>query len=486
MPLTFDSLIRVSKLGDRDPDEAETIREQQRENLRAIQSRGGQLGREVRAVNQSGGTVIDTPAWREALQRCKRGESNGIVVTYTSRLARNARALGGFLAELEAAGGDLIVAGMPGVDYRTMGGSAIIGIMGIMDDLYFRQCRERGLNQMESMAHDGVPIQCPYGYQRNGVVTEAADGTVVVVKTNPARHAKTLVRNDGTAKFVKLIFERRADKRPWSEIRDELGRVGAPLPGRSGAWQIQTLRSITRQRMYLGEVKIGKRIVLDAHEPLVSVDLFNRAQSTHVSVPTTGRFSGGLAAGLLRCASCGGSMCTRSGRRAASGEMRLTYGCHRFGKRGACERPMTITRQPIDTFLDEWVVSAIRGELPLALFTESRELESARAALEHAKAQRERMTDNAGIGELHPDDVADIYRRARTMVDQAQAHYDGLLARTELATQLPRSPDAWSALDDDGKRRVLGLLIDHIDVMPAASRSRMLNPVDRLVIVERS
>lgn len=484
MPLTFDSLIRVSKLGERDPDEAETIREQQRENLRAIQMRGGQLGREVRAVNQSGGTVIDTPAWRDALERCKRGESNGIVVTYTSRLARNARALGGFLAELEAAGGDLIVAGMPGVDYRTMGGSAIIGIMGIMDDLYFRQCRERGLNQMESMATDGVPIQCPYGYRRNGVETEI-DGTTVVLKTNPARHGKTLVPDDGTAKFVKLIFERRADKRPWSEIRDELGSLDAPLPGRSGAWQIQTLRSMTRQRMYLGEVKIGKRIVLDAHEPLVSVDLFNRAQS-NVSVPHTGRFSGGLAAGLLRCSSCGGTMSTRSGKKIANGELRLIYGCHRFGTRGACERPMTITRAPVDAFLDGWVMSAIRGELPLALFAESRELESAHAALAHATQHRARMIENAGIGELHPDDVADIYRRARTMVDEAQVHYDSLLARTELAAQLPSTPNAWSALDEDGKRRVLGLLIDHIDVRPAASRSRMLNPVDRLSIIERS
>lgn len=484
MPLTFDSLIRVSKLGERDPDEAETIREQQRENLRAIQARGGQLGREVRAVNQSGGTVLDTPAWRDALDRCKRGESNGIVVTYTSRLARNARALGGFLAELEAAGGDLIIAGMPGVDYRTMGGSAIIGIMGIMDDLYFRQCRERGLNQMESMARDGVPNMCPYGYRRNGSITEGADGSVVTIKTIPTRHAKTLVPDDNTAKFVRLIFQRRADKRPWSEIRDELGRLGAPLPGSSGAWQIQTLRSMTRQRMYLGEVKIGKRVVLDAHAPLVSVDLFNRAQS-NVSVPRTGGCSGGLAAGLLRCSFCGGAMSTRSGKKLAGGEFRLIYGCHRFGTRGACERPMSITRAPIDEFLDGWVVSAIRGELPLALFTESRELESARAALEHAKAQRVRMTEHTSIGELHPDDVADIYRRARTIVDDAQAHYDSLLTRAELATQLPSSADAWSALDEDGKRRVLALLIDHIDVMAPVSRSRMLDPVDRLVIIER-
>lgn len=482
MPLTFDSLIRVSKLGERDPDEAETIREQQRENLRAIQMRGGQLGREVRAVNQSGGTVIDTPAWREALERCKRGESNGIVVTYTSRLARNARALGGFLAELELAGGDLIVAGMPGVDYRTMGGSAIIGIMGIMDDLYYRQCRQRGLMQVDSMINDGVPNHCPYGYRRNGVETEI-DGTKVILKTNPARHGKTLVPST-TAQFVKLIFERRADRRPWSEIRDELARLDAPLPGRSGAWQIQTVRAMVRNRIYLGEVKLGKRIVLDAHEPLVSVDLFNRAQS-NVSVPRTGECSGGLAAGLLRCSFCGGAMSTRSGKKLASGEFRLIYGCHRFGTRGACERPMSITRAPIDEFLDGWVVSAIRGELPLALFTESRELESARAALEHAKAQRERMIEHTEIAELHPDDVADIYRRARTIVDDAQAHYDSLLARAELATQLPSSADAWSALDEDGKRRVLALLIDHIDVMAPVSRSRMLNPVDRLVIIER-
>src|SRR5689334_19439937 len=87
---TYDSLIRISKVGDRKRDGSLMSDTQQEDaNKRAIRQHGGRLGRTFSALNVSGGDVFDSAQWREALERVRAGKSQGVAIAYLDRYGRD-------------------------------------------------------------------------------------------------------------------------------------------------------------------------------------------------------------------------------------------------------------------------------------------------------------------------------------------------------------------------------------------------------------
>jgi hypothetical protein len=102
----YDYITRVSKMGSRrESDESTmTVDDQREQCVGAIEEKGGRVGKEHKALNQSGRTSVDSKPYREALARILRGESHGIAVAFDDRLARDWRKLGRYYDEMEAAG----------------------------------------------------------------------------------------------------------------------------------------------------------------------------------------------------------------------------------------------------------------------------------------------------------------------------------------------------------------------------------------------
>lgn len=473
MPKIYDSLIRVSKLGSRivSADSTMTIDDQRDANVYAIGRADGALGRELRADDQSGYSVTESPQWKEALRRCEAGESHGIVVAYGDRLTRNWRAIGAFYDRLEACGAEVIIAAMPGVDFRTPEGRVTTGMLAIMGDMQYQAAKVRGERIADRTMARGVPNRVPYGYRRNEQTG---------VKVDAERDAKALVPDPDTAQWVKLIFRHRAARWSWGNIADELDRLGVLGPTGKG-WGQSTLSAIIANRAYLGVVTLGKRVVEDAHEPLVDLALWREAQSTQRAPTRTGRLRGGLAAGLLMCSGCGERLQVVSAN--TNRAPRTMYACSRRRASGRCARPVAISKERVDTAVEKWILDGMSGEDPFDIFVGARELEVARIAVERANAQLAQLLKT--VATWDPDDAKVAYDAAKAGEADARAHYDQLAARADEAAALPDSPNAWYALGLDAQRRVLRLLVDRIDVAPPLSRSKFADVTARLTLKER-
>lgn len=474
----YDSLIRVSKMAGRveSAESTMTITDQRDANEYAIRAKGGQLGIEIMALDASGRTITESPQWRKALARVQSGESNGFAVAYSDRLSRNWRALGGFLDALEAAGGEVIIAGT-NIDYRTDDGRAQTGMMAVMSDMAWSAASTRNKRIAEAALARGVPNRVPYGYRRNGTF----DNKVLVSKIDPALDGKALVIDEGErADAVRLIFRMREARHSWVEIADALERQGVPSPSGKPRWVSSSMTSIVENRVYLGLVVLGDREPVAAHEILVTQAQWEAAQSVE-KVAHNGNLLGCLALGLMTCSSCGNTM-SYVGATTRGGERRVIYTCRRVST-GTCGRPMSVTQAPVDAWLERWVRDGLEGAEPFAVFATARELIAARAALDGAVAARKRIVVTAA--QWDPEDAEAAYRAAKDAEVVAREHYDGLLARADVAAQLPESANAWNALELDDKRRVLRLLIARIEVAPPRSRSKFEPITDRLTLVER-
>ena len=164
---TYDALIRVSKMNGRKESAESTMTtdDQAAAIVRAIREVGGRRGMTHEALDQSGFTIHRSDTYRKILDRVRAGKAQGIVIAYGDRLTRNWRAVGSFYDELEAAGAEVIIAGMPGVDYRTAAGRTMTGLMAVMSDAQYQTAKARGDAIAELTFKRGVPNRVPYGYR---------------------------------------------------------------------------------------------------------------------------------------------------------------------------------------------------------------------------------------------------------------------------------------------------------------------------------
>jgi len=124
----------------------------------------------------------------------------------------------------------------------------------------------------------------PFGYRRDG--------------------DKRLVIHGPEAKWVKWIFEQRADGRGWASMSRELTERGV----RQGTGRKLThhmLRRMVTHRVYLGVAYHGKHVHPDAHPALIDAVRFeaaNRVLPPGAPPPRAGRVN--VIGGLPRCAGC--------------------------------------------------------------------------------------------------------------------------------------------------------------------------------------
>ena len=183
----YDTLIRVSKMNGRkaSADSTMTLTDQRSLIDGELQRVDGRKGKSFEALDQTGFTVLDSPAVDEIISRVERGQSEGLVIAYGDRLARNSWQLGGFFTRMEKAGGEIHDASMPGIDYRTPEGRQLTMMRGVSSEGVYFAAKRRGDNVADAVVARGVANAVPYGYRRNA----GPDG----VKTDPDRDAKALV-----------------------------------------------------------------------------------------------------------------------------------------------------------------------------------------------------------------------------------------------------------------------------------------------------
>lgn len=282
------------------------------------------------------GTQFERPAFDEMMQDMKAGLINCIVVKDLSRLGRNYLEAGNYLEQIFPFFKVRFISITDGYDSISpdfTDEALIIPLKNIINEGYAKDISVKVSSAIATRKRQGkfmgkVPL---YGYLKD---------------PDDKNH---LVIDPDASLIVKRVFQMKLDGISLGLIAKQMNEKGVPCPSKyfvlkglsketkylSSFWDRNTVKRMLTNRMYLGCIVYGKsvrsfakgikehtvpeenwKVVEGTHEPLITVDAFERVQElleessreakNHASyaegdVPNLFR-------GLIRCADCGGAM----------------------------------------------------------------------------------------------------------------------------------------------------------------------------------
>lgn len=431
---TWAGIVRVSHMGSRKATAADFHSERdQIDALRqAIARVGGELEVLPSELDVSGGLPLEErPSLKRAVEGVEAGEFCGIVIAYQSRLGRDVEYEEAVWRRVERAGGRIEMA-LDGLDTSTVDGKMVRRIRSAMNAAE----RERHAERFEDLRRwaTGAGIwqrrQTPLGYCRDP----------------ETRHLVP----DRDADRVREAFRSRAAGKTLVSIAEEL-RMTA-----NGA------RALLRNRVYLGELRVGEHINADAHAPLVTEQEWESAQ---LSAPQPARAARppALLAGLARCQACGHAL-TRGGDSRHS-----VYICHGRSSAGRCPAPGAVTERLLDKLVERVAVQQL-ARLAVTSAPRTDGLEAAQLAVRGAEQELAAYLEGVQAAGLDPADFAAGARLRREHTERARSEMRRELALRPAAPTFGTGADAWQNLDPQERNRVLRGLLEAVIVRRGGGR----------------
>jgi DNA invertase Pin-like site-specific DNA recombinase len=464
--MQLDGYIRVSRRGGREG-ESFISPQSQREAIQAYAaSRGWTIATWHEDIDQSGGT-LERPGFQEALARCRRGETGGIISAKLDRLSRSLAGIASLIDEAKQDGWHLVAVDF-GLDVKTAPGRLVADILGAVAAWELEQRRQGwGEAQARAVAR-GVHIasRTPTGYRKR------EDG-----RLEPDPSAVPVIRE---------LFRRRARGEGWTALARFLDESDVRGPYENSLWTAGAVSKIIRNRVYLGEARSGKHNNPDAHEPLVTRAEFEAAQGDRtVTTPRNG--DGLLLAGLVRCAGCRyvvkpDTMKDRDGSRLG------LYRCRGRHAAGKCPAPATIMARLLDPFVEAWFLAAVGADGPLA---EAAEATKAIEEAVEAVTEAERELDEYLAADLASVVGAAKFRAGTEVRQQAldTARAELVVARQGSAFFRDLTPgsmlEAWPSLSVSEKRHLLAATVDAVFIRAVRGSGRAIPPQERTRIFWR-
>lgn len=330
----FDIYTRVSDEGGRSGPTFRSPEEQEAAARAWIQRSGDEVGEVVYEGNVSGALAADDRRLGELIRRVESGESDGIVVLYEDRFARDVIEGGRALQRIVDAGGRLI-ATATGFDSENLNPQSemVFNFMLAVAQAQRKRNRQAYIDGKESAARRGVYCaRAPFGYDRDD--------------------AGRLIPNEDAA-TVREIYRLRAEGIGFSELTR---RFNLPTRG--------TPRNIVYSRVYLGEQRVpvaGRRgeprVITNGHHPLVTEQEWQAANAVRGRAP----IRRGLAElvhlkNVAVCGVCGRYLSVNAYGRDRN---RLTYVCCRKG----CGK-VAIAANTLEPLVFERVSQAVASNEP--------------------------------------------------------------------------------------------------------------------------
>lgn len=331
---TFDAVIRVSRVAGREGD-AFMSPSEQRESIQRRADRDGVTISEWwdETDSVSGGTV-EREGLQAAIKRAVSGKTDGILVAKVDRFARTVIGGLGAINTLEDAGKELWSARegvIVGEEKATATDKIIRGFW-----LLLAQWQRDTLTEgWEAVRHrhiaNGIYTQEPYGYRKDS-------------------YTRVLAPVSDEVPWITGMYERRADAMAWAKIAAWLNGNGVRTRD-DVLWTVNSVRRLIQSRVYLGEISSGDIVNPAAHEPIVSLDLWQRANAHNRSAALKGEATEYKLTSIIRCTGCGVTM-RGNGRRTKYGAYRY-YDCRRHHTFGACPEPARIRADEIEAAVED-------------------------------------------------------------------------------------------------------------------------------------
>ncbi len=442
-------IVRVSYMGGRiaGAENVHADRDQVTDIQRHADTHGARVEFLAPELNVSGGLPLERrPSLLAAIEGVERGEYDAVIVSYLSRLGRNIREQLKAWDRVEAAGGRIIVV-RENIDSSTASGRMQRNILLAMAEHEREQHVERFTRLAGWATEAGIwqRRQTPLGYTRDP-------------------QTRKLVPNDD-AERVRRAFADRIAGKPTLEIARELGMTTSGV------------RALLRNRVYLGELRIGEFVNLAAHPPLVSEDVFQQAQTARVTRPLRVRREPALLRGLVYCAGCQHIM-------SSSAQKVITYACHRHHSAGSCPAPAAITGR----ILDEHVKAIALHELSVwsaRAILASTHGADARFELERAEAELAAFLRGVQAAGIAVEQFAQSARERQRAIDVARLALHDRLAEQPARTISGDPVVAWDAMDGGQRNRLLGGLFEGVLVARAGGRGHVVPVAVRVRVVKR-
>src|ERR671914_131360 len=334
----FAGVVRVSHMGRRKEDAPDF--HSKRDQVKAMRDAARDLGVELKILpaelSIGGGEPLDRrPSMRAAVEGVERGSYEGVMVAYQSRLGRDVEIEEGIWRRVERAGGRIVLA-LDGIDATTVDGKMVRRIRSAINHAERERHTERFENLREWATAAGIwqRRQTPGGYIK-------APETRKLVPDGPVGDDGLPIPGQGRAGQVRAAFQRRGAQESVLTLARGLGMTPTGV------------RRLIANRVYLGELRVGRHVNPAAHPPLVTEDEWAAAQAPQIVRPPRSDRPVALLAGLARCRSCGHIMSRSSNR------SRPTYLCRPTHSDGRCPRPTGITL----TIIEEYVTTIVLAEL---------------------------------------------------------------------------------------------------------------------------
>ncbi|MER2583818.1 MAG: recombinase family protein, partial [Candidatus Competibacter sp.] len=302
------------------------------------------------------------PAFQQAILYCEANSPTYFITWSTSRFARSVLDAQIYKRRLSRAGTDLVYASIE-IDRGSQGGWLTERTMEIFDEFFARQVSADTRRSMIKAAQSGYWCggYTPFGYRP------------VLAADDPKR--KRLEPVPEEIIIVRQIFELRARGTGAKTIAVTLNASGQL--NRRRPWNKASVLSILRSQAVIGHLVFGREmrvdgercsvdpsdwIIVDAHQPIVSRELWDTVQNMlDAAAPSCSSERGSphstyLFTGLLRCGQCGASLQIET----AKGRSRRYpyYNCSNAQRQGSCGPK----RYPAREF-DEWLLDTISGEI---------------------------------------------------------------------------------------------------------------------------
>lgn len=421
------------------------------------------------------GAKRERPRFQEALARCERGETDGIVVARLDRFARSAVDALESIKRLEKAGARLVSV-EDGFDDSTALGRFARGILLLLAELEWERIRGNWETAIGRAVADGVHISAlvPTGYRRSG------------------KRSK-LLRDPVAAPVVREAFRMRAGGASCEKIAQYLEEKGVTPPTGNPHWSRQGIRALLQNKVYLGQARGWKRkdgeqpMVNDhAHEALVTPEEFDAAQDVK---PYPHRHDGSISAqvmlvGLIKCAGCGHNL-TYTGTTNRDGKRTASYMCRGRYAAGMCPAPAAARAEIVDAFVREVVLLAlVEGTLDRSLDQVLR-YEQAEQAVANTQRDLDALAHPDLLRTLGPERLAQMAEPLKAAHEAAKQQ---LRETPKPGEAVLPSPKMWAfgwAEDEpiERQRQLCRQFIQRIDLRRSGKRGKAAGPIsDRLSI----
>jgi DNA invertase Pin-like site-specific DNA recombinase len=415
-------------------------------------------------IDQSG-AKRERPMFQEALGRCERGETGGVVVARLDRFARSAIDALESIKRLNTAGARLVSV-EDNFDGSTPMGRFAIGILTLIAELELERIKESWTTAIRAAVERGVHISSrpPTGYRRdpNG----------------------RLIRDEPGASAVAECFRRRALGASWTELAQFLEERGVYPPNGNPHWSKIGVAGILRNPVYLGQARSGSVVKEEAHEPLVTRAEFDAVQGTRtlLRVRDGSLASQAMLGGLVRCAGCGHTLKITGNTDRKTAERYPIYYCTGRYAKGLCPSRAAVRASLVDRYVEEQVLQALQAEdgLLAQAVAASEGIEAAARRVAEAEHELDLFIANPKLlsllGEQRFLEGAEVRQRALDEARQAlaQAQSQNALAEELGDGDLLR---AWPTLSVPEKRRLMHGLLERVVVTRADRRGRHSRPI---------